>query len=155
MSRGHLLKIEVWERPVATLDRGVGEACKSNDFSYTTLTIQLPGTCINSFQVWERWQNFKNFFNNLLWENLNFPCFWQLFSTFLWRCGNAVPTRSGGMGTPFPRVPFGNDPCLCRTACLITKLNLAMWRRNTRLIRLIPSCHSARVWPAEWFSWLV
>jgi len=91
MSRGHLLKIEVWERPVATLDRGVGEACKSNDFSYTTLTIQLPDTSKNSFQVWERSQSCYNFFNNLLWENLNFPYFWLLFLFF-----------SGGVGTPFP-----------------------------------------------------
>ena len=85
-SRGHLLKRSVWERLVATLDRGGG------------------GANLKLFR--------RNNFYNLLYENHNFPYFYPLFLNFLWRCGNAVPTPSGGMGTPFPSVPLGNDPCL-------------------------------------------
>ena len=42
-----------------------------------------------------------------IWYKLN--RFVQHFSN---RCGNAVPTAKKGMGTPFPVVPIGNEPCI-------------------------------------------
>ena len=54
-------------------------------------------------------KKFQNNVRKCTWLNKYFPNFFLLFYTFLWRCGNAVPTRSGGMGTPFPRVPIGNE----------------------------------------------
>ena len=51
-----------------------------------------------------------------------FPTFGYIFLTFLWRCGNAVPTRSGGVGTPFPRVSLGNDPRLYGLKVIAAKI---------------------------------
>ena len=73
-----------------------------------------------------------SFFQKLLWENNYNPNFCQLLPTYLWRCGNAVPMRSGGMGTPFPRVPLGNDPRNLR----------GLWPRQQ------PSSIIHRVWPS-------
>ena len=91
--RGHLLKREVWERPVATLDRGDG--VQIEHFSdETAYYATVPRTSKSSLQLWERSQNCTNFFHNLLYENQNFHYFWQLFFTFLRRYGYSVPTRS-------------------------------------------------------------
>ena len=107
-SRGHLLKREVWERPAATLDRAGGGGGGGVQIEIFFPTKQLNYYATVPYP--EPRKTACNYGNAHKIAQISFIIYYTKIITFL-TFGNSFLLFSGGVGTPFPRVPLGNDPC--------------------------------------------